>query len=192
MVHNMHFLVEGLVVRQLNGKGGRGVFATRPIARGTLLAAYGGIIMSGAELKALSAEERWYALQVEDDLHLVTPVDRVEGADFINHSCEPNAGLSGATNLVALRAIRAGEEICFDYAMSDSHEHLDFACQCGKPKCRSLVRPDDWRRPELQRRYRAMFSPYLRRRIAAVTLARRPAAAVRNSGAVPMAAESVT
>lgn len=188
----MHFLAEGLVVRELQGKGGRGVFATRPIARGTLLAAYGGTILSGTALKKLSAAERWYALQVEDDLYLLTPFDQVEGADFINHSCEPNAGLSGATNLVALRAIRAGEEICFDYAMSDSNSSLDFACQCGKPKCRQYVRPDDWRRPELQRRYRAVFSPYLRRRIAAVTLARRPAPIARDADVVQVPAESVT
>jgi uncharacterized protein len=188
----MHFLAEGLVVRELLGKGGKGVFATRPIERGTLLASYGGAILTGAELKKLSTAARWYALQVEDDLHLVTPLDQVAGADFINHACQPNAGLSGTTSLVALRAIRAGEEICFDYAMSDSHEHLDFACQCGKPKCRKFVRPDDWRRPELQRRYRKVFSPYLRRRIAAMTLARRrPAALVNDSNKARMSAESM-
>jgi hypothetical protein len=169
----IHYLASGLVTRTLPGKGGKGVFAARPFARGELLALYGGVIVTGAELERLSAEARLYTLQVEDDLHQVTPLDQVSGPDYINHSCEPNAGLSGTTGLLARRAIKAGEEICFDYAMSDSHVHLEFACQCGKPQCRTFVRPDDWRRPDLQRRYRRMFSPYLRRRIAAEASARR-------------------
>src|SRR5262249_62161784 len=124
-----------------------------------------------------------YTLHVADNLHLVTPLDQVGGADFINHSCDPNAGLSGTTNLVALRAIQTGEEVCFDYAMSDSNIYLDFACDCGKPNCRKFVRPDDWRRPELRRRYRALFSPYLRRRIAAEASAGRFAQAPHQRGA---------
>ena len=168
----MHFLAPGLVARLSSDKDGKGVFAIRPFARGALLAVYGGIIITGVDLERLSVEERLYTLQVDDDLHQLTPLDRVGGADHINHSCEPNAGLFGTTSLIALRAIQSGEEICFDYAMSDSNVHLDFECRCGKPKCRKFVRPDDWRRPELQRRYRTIFSPYLRRRIAAEASAR--------------------
>jgi hypothetical protein len=163
----MHFMSEGLVVRALPGRTAKGVFATLPFGRGALLAVYGGVIVSGAELEKLSPEERLYTLQVDDDLHQLTPLDRVSGADFINHSCEPNAGLFGTTSLIALRAIKAGEEICFDYAMSDSNIYLNFACNCGRPTCRGFVRPDDWCRPELRRKYRGSFSPYLLRRIGA-------------------------
>src|SRR5580658_8690970 len=97
----MHFLSDGLVVRALPGGRGKGVFAARPFTRGSLLVVYGGVIISGAELEKFSPDERHYALQVEDDLHQLTPFDKVGGADFVNHSCEPNAGLSGATSLIA-------------------------------------------------------------------------------------------
>jgi hypothetical protein len=107
----VHFLADGLVIRALPGKGGKGVFAARPFARGSLLAVYGGIIISGVELKKLSAEEKAYTLQVEDDLHQLTPIDKIGGPDFINHSCEPNAGLLGTISLVALHAIHSDEEI---------------------------------------------------------------------------------
>jgi uncharacterized protein len=179
----MHYLVDGLVVRELPGKGGKGVFATRRLERGALLCAWGGAIMTGDELRRLPPEEQFYALQIEDDLHLVTPRDRVGGADFVNHSCEPNAVLSGTSNLVARRRIEAGEEICFDYATSDSHDGLQFACECGAPSCRKFVRPDDWQRPDLQRRYRHSFSPYLRRRIAAAASTRGVAQAAHQRGA---------
>ena len=179
----MHYLADGLVVGKLPGKGGKGVFAARPFKRRELLCVWGGAIMTGDELRRLTREERFYAVQIEDDLHLVTPRDRVAGADFVNHSCHPNAGLSGASSLVALRRIEPGEEICFDYAMSDSHDLLNFACECGAPSCRKFVRPDDWRRPDLQRRYRNSFSPYLKRRIAAEASARRVAQPAHQRGA---------
>jgi hypothetical protein len=179
----MHYLADGLVVREFLGKGGKGIFAARRFERGELLCVWGGEVMTGDQLHRLTPEEQLYTLQIEDDLHLVTPLDRVAGADFVNHSCQPNAGLSGAINLVALRAIEPGEEICFDYAMSDSNDLLNFACRCGAPVCRKFVRPDDWRRLDLRRRYRNVFSAYLRRRIAAESSGRRLAQAAHQRGA---------
>ncbi len=65
--------------------------------------------------------------------------------NFINHSCEPNAGYDGADAIVALRRIFAGEEICMDYGtFSFSFDH-EFACRCGSPWCRGQVRREDWR-----------------------------------------------
>jgi uncharacterized protein len=40
------------------------------------------------------------------------------------------------------------------------------ACSCGTPSCRGTITGDDWRDPELQRRYGAWFSRYLADRIA--------------------------
>jgi len=49
---------------------------------------------------------------------LVGP-DPAEAGDLVNHSCDPNCGLVGAVLVVAMRDIEPGEEITFDYAMSD-------------------------------------------------------------------------
>jgi hypothetical protein len=69
--------------------------------------------------------------------------------NFINHSCEPNAGYDGADNIVALRRISAGEEIRMDYGTySFSFDH-DFTCSCGAWACRKKVMGKDW--PELVR-----------------------------------------
>jgi hypothetical protein len=177
------FVAEGLVVRTLSAKGGRGVFTTRPFAHGDLLVVWGGELVSGAQLQELSPEQRRYVLQVDDDLHQVTPIQNVTAGDFINHSCAPNAGLSDAISLVALRDIQPGEEICFDYATSDSNSHSEFICRCGHATCRGFVRHDDWRLPELRRKYGGAFSPYLRRRIAAEASARGLAQTLDQGGA---------
>ena len=59
------------------------------------------------------------------DLFLAS-VPPFDPADFVNHSCDPNCGIVGAVLLVARRAIEAGEEICFDYAMTDSDDYDEF------------------------------------------------------------------
>src|SRR5690606_33853967 len=85
--------------------------------------------------------------------------------DFVNHSCEPNAGLLGQIGLVAMRAIAAEEEICYDYAMSDGSAYDEFDCSCGMRLCRGRISGSDWSIPRRQERYRGYFSPYLQRRI---------------------------
>ncbi len=48
--------------------------------------------------------------------------------------------------------------------MDDDDETM--ACECGARNCRGTVTGKDWRRRELQERYRGYFSAYLARRIA--------------------------
>jgi uncharacterized protein len=158
------YLSPRLDAHPLPEKGFYGVFAREMIPAGELLVMWSGTLYSLATLEALPPIERSRSVQVEDDLFLV-PARQGEPADFINHSCNPNAGLSGQTALVALRDIAPGEEICYDYAMTDGSTYDEFECQCGESICRHQVTGEDWRLPELQERYRGHFSPYLQRRI---------------------------
>ncbi|WP_345325886.1 SET domain-containing protein [Candidatus Villigracilis proximus] len=65
--------------------------------------------------------------------------------DYVNHSCNPNAGLSGQIGLVAMRDIEIGEEVCFDYAMSDTMPYDEFNCGCGAYMPRT-VGGNDWQK----------------------------------------------
>ena len=53
-------------------------------------------------------------------------------ACYVNHSCDNNTEVRGFSD-VAVRDIRAGEEITSDYR-SDGAEQ-SFVCQCGSPNC---------------------------------------------------------
>jgi uncharacterized protein len=64
-----------------------------------------------------------------------------------------------------MRPIALGEEVCFDYATSDSTPYDEFLCGCQEPGCRGKVTAQDWRLPELIERYQRYFSPYLQIRI---------------------------
>lgn len=146
-------------------KGGsqRGVFALGALKQGELIAVFGGAVCDWEALLALPEEARSLSLQVEDELFLVP--ETIGDGDFVNHSCDPNAGLSGQICLVAMRDIQSGEEIRFDYAMCDSLPYDEFDCDCGAAHCRGRVTGDDWKLKELQQRYAGYFSPYLQRRM---------------------------
>jgi hypothetical protein len=153
------FLGQGLIGVDIPSKGGRAVIATQTIPPGSLLVVFGGDVLTREEVEALPSDLRRLVLQVDEGLFLFS---RDEGpADWINHSCEPNAGLRGQICLVALKTIEPGEEITFDYAMSDGCDYDEFDCQCGAERCRGRVSGEDWRRPDLIARYRGYRSPYL-------------------------------
>ncbi len=145
-------------------KEGLGIYALRAIETDELLCVWGGKAIHSTEFDSLPDEQKAHSLQVAEDVYLVTDADR-EPVDFFNHSCTPNAGLRGQICLVAMRPISTGEEICFDYAMSDGSPYDEFMCSCDSPHCRGRVRGDDWKRADLQERYAGYFSPYIQRRI---------------------------
>ena len=158
------FLSPKCEVRTDHHKGGRSVVTNEDICAGELIAVWSGKLVNRDGLDLLPATLRRFSLQVEDGLYLAS-LNEHEAADCINHSCAPNAGLSGQISLVAMRDIGAGEEITYDYAMTDGSSYDEFPCGCGAHTCRGRVSGDDWRRPELWERYSGHFSPYLLRRI---------------------------
>lgn len=159
-----HYLSPKLEARPYPLKGGYGVYAVIPVQAGELLAVWGGRVVTKEQLEALSETAQHHAIQIEEGLYLA-PVGPAEPADYFNHCCDPNAGLRGSASLVAMRDIEPGEEVCFDYAMSDSSDYDEFECACQAPGCRGMVRGTDWRNPDLWERYDGYFSPYLQRRI---------------------------
>ncbi len=155
-----------------NGNG-NGIFAQQILTKGELLAVFGGVVYAWDSFVHLSEKERSLCIQVEENLFLVPRP--IGDGDYVNHSCNPNAGLSGQIALVAMRDIRPGEEICFDYAMSDTVAYDEFECGCGAPNCRGSVTSCDWQLPEIQKRYAGYFAPHVQRRIDAQHKAERAA-----------------
>jgi hypothetical protein len=122
-----------LEVRQTPDMG-RGVFATVPIARGTLIAKCEGWLATTDKL-----DDNWHAMQVGPDLWLCSEGDCVD--ECINHSCDPNAGfVTGEAVLYALLDIAAGEQITWDYSTSIAEIGWTLECRCGSTNCRGIVR----------------------------------------------------
>jgi len=135
---------------------GRGVFAHAQILAGETILTFSGPLLKRAEVR-----EGDYHLQVGADLYL-----GASGAadDFVNHSCEPNAGFRGSLVLVARRDIGVGEEITWDYSTAiDEEDFPGFACSCGVAACRGAVRSFRHLDADTQVRLRDWLLPYLQK-----------------------------
>lgn len=158
------YLSPRLEVRIAPDKRGYAVYALGALIKNEVLAVWGGKVVTLKQVLALPPEEQGHTIQIYDELYLA-PLDMEEPADYVNHSCAPNAGICGQISLVAMRDIAPGEEITFDYAMADSSSFDEFDCACGAAACRGRVCGEDWKRPELWKRYDGYFSTYLQQRI---------------------------
>jgi uncharacterized protein len=140
------------------GPKGRGMFAGELIAAGRRILAFGGRLLTPAELT-----DDLLAMQVGDDLWLCSDGWLVD--DMVNHSCDPNAGFTdGEPVLYALRDIAAGEEICWDYSTSIAEPGWTLECRCGSARCRSVIRPWGELSSADRERLRGYVLRYLRER----------------------------
>lgn len=142
---------------------GRGLFAIQKILKDELIIDWQdgpGVIYSTAEAQQCELSGNPYTLQVDVSSHLVS-VHLVEDCDYINHSCEPNCGMQGRFALVAMRDIFVGEELTYDYAMTEAADYFRLDCLCGHPSCRGLIKGSDWQQKELRKKYGNYFSQYI-------------------------------
>lgn len=87
-----------------------------------------------------------YSVQVGWNLHLSPAADRElsPAADpqfwrFMNHSCDPSVVLRGL-RVVALRDLKVGDEVTFDYHTTEYELAEPFSCRCGAPTCQQTIR----------------------------------------------------
>jgi hypothetical protein len=67
-----------------------------------------------------------------------------EAGRFVNHSCEPNAGIRKSNNhlfLFAAQSIKRGDEIVIDYSTILGDDDIwTMRCDCGSKSCRRRIR----------------------------------------------------
>jgi hypothetical protein len=154
------------VEKRLSPIHGRGLFAKAAIAKDEVVVVKGGYVLTRAQRDRIGEELGPSEIQITQDLFIgpTTPAAREGGMMHLNHSCEPNLGLQGQIVFVAMRDIATGEELTFDYAMTDD-EPYEMECRCGSKNCRGTITGFDWRKPQLQRKYDGYFSWFIQRRI---------------------------
>jgi hypothetical protein len=160
---NYTWLIPDAESRLINGLQW-GNYAIKPIKEGQTVGVFGGCPVPRDILNTLELDRRRRAIQIDDDIYLVSSYAGEPGDNF-NHSCEPSCFLMGAVILKAMRHINVGEELTYDYSTSDASDYDEFKCRCGKLSCRTNITGNDWQLPELQAKYLGKFSPYIALRI---------------------------
>jgi hypothetical protein len=126
---------------------GRGVFAKRQIRKGTRVIEYTGPIVSEKEADRIGIQnENGHSHTMLFEIGKNKVINGNEGGDarYVNHGCDPNCEAIQDGDQVfieAIRTIRAGEELSYDYHLQVEGKITDevkkeFACFCGSPKCR--------------------------------------------------------
>ena len=131
----------------------RGLYASKNIKAGEKIIEYVGKLISKKETESnpkfdnerdiylFNLNEKW---DLDGDYHWNT-------ARLINHSCNPNCEVEGKGLklwISAIKDIKKGEELSYDYGFSYSKEDLDnFICKCGSKNCCGYIvrEPSRWR-----------------------------------------------
>ncbi|MFA5888845.1 MAG: SET domain-containing protein-lysine N-methyltransferase [Candidatus Paceibacterota bacterium] len=124
------------------GKYGMGVFTDENIKKGTVIKVFNGEIINFDEcIKRIhtGAEIQSDSLQVGLEMDM----DLDELSRTFNHSCDPNAGHRKISELIAIRNIKRGEEITYDYSATTGpnipKSLWTMKCKCGSKICRKTI-----------------------------------------------------
>src|SRR3989442_2219662 len=88
---------------------GRGLFASKAVRKGEIVAIKGGHVLDRRTLRRVRRRIAESYLQIDDEFYIgaVTGREGRRNKMFLNHSCEPNAGIRGQITFMALRPIAA-------------------------------------------------------------------------------------
>jgi hypothetical protein len=129
-----------LILRN-SGIHGLGVYAGEPIPKGRKVIEYTGEKISRIETKRRSEiQNKQIYLFTLDNYWTLDGASGGSGAEYINHSCDPNLYtwiFKGHILYMSARSIKKGEELTVDYHFSKDIEEVP--CFCGSAKCRGTI-----------------------------------------------------
>jgi uncharacterized protein len=117
-----------------------GVYAAEPIPAGRKVIEYTGERISRRETKRRSELSKFTYLFTLDPYWTIDGAAGGSGAEYVNHSCEPNLVsriVRGHILYVALREVKPGEELTIDYRFDKDVEKVN--CKCGSANCRGTI-----------------------------------------------------
>lgn len=130
----------GRMVLKHSSIHGTGAFAGAGIPAGTRVVEYVGERISKTESQRRCELGNQFIFSLDADGDLDGGVEW-NPARFINHSCAPNCEAvleGGRIWIIALRDIRAGEEITFNYGY-DLEDYGEHPCRCGAGTCVGFI-----------------------------------------------------
>ncbi len=130
----------------INETVGNGVFARKHIPAGTIVYVQDALEIAIEAQSPLLRDTRYRPIletfcTVEPDGSRLLSWDI---AKHVNHACRSNTLSSSYGFEIAVRSIKAGEEITDDYGMFNLNWEL--TCDCGDENCRQIVRSADFDR----------------------------------------------
>ncbi|MBD1172245.1 SET domain-containing protein-lysine N-methyltransferase [Pelagibacterales bacterium SAG-MED05] len=118
----------------------RGLYASQDIKNDTKIIEYKGKVVTKKKVEEDSKFDNDKAIYLFN-LNKRYDLDgdfKYNTARLINHSCNPNCEVAGVGLRVwvyAIRDIKKGEELSYDYGFGYDEYYKDFPCKCGSKNC---------------------------------------------------------
>ena len=118
----------------------RGLYASKDIREGAKIINYIGKIISKKESETNSKFDNGkdiYLFNLNNKYDLDGDF-KFNTARLINHSCDPNCEVKGKGLklwILAIKNIKKGEELSYDYGFSYDKDYKKFPCKCGSDNC---------------------------------------------------------
>ena len=121
---------DGMIVRR--SSAGLGMYATRPYKKGEFVIEYIGRVISKKEEETSRSK---YLFEVTKT-KTIDGKPAINPAGYLNHSCHPNCEADvkkGKVLITAIRNVKAGQELTWDYGKEYVGEHIKpFGRKCVK------------------------------------------------------------
>lgn len=131
-------------MRRNLSNGQNALFALRSYQPGEIIADF--------SASTISAEPTYLTVQVGIRKHITL---QPEFLQYINHSCDPNVFFDTTTmQVVALKRLRAEEEMTFFYPSTEWKMTQSFKCYCGSRHCLGEIRGAAFLSKEAQEKHR--------------------------------------
>lgn len=141
---------------------GYGVFTRQPLKAGDFIA-----VLRGSRVRyqpTIYGQSNRYGDWI--GINKDTWIDPIDEFQYLNHSCNPNAGLKGShtLKLYAMRDIEAGEEITIDYSTTEEDPDYCFeTAEADAEHVRRFVGPIQTLPEEVYERYLPYIPRYFQK-----------------------------
>ena len=122
----------------------KGLYAKKNIKPGTRIIQYIGKLITKKQTENNNKFDN------DKDIYLFNVNNRYDlDGDFkwntarlVNHSCDPNCEVEGKGLeiwITAIKFIKKGEELSYDYGFGYDQDYKQFPCKCGTKKCCGFI-----------------------------------------------------
>ena len=150
--------------------GGVGLFTTRSIKRGDIIAKWQDLnenkFFSWDVFNKFDSVTKnmmlHFCAQTEKGIYAADNINLISLPWHMNHCCNGNVGFNMEGDFISIKRIKAGEELCYDYGFVMSDPKYKLKCNCKDMKCRKIITGNDWKDLKYQKKYFKFMSPEIR------------------------------
>jgi len=136
--------------RKKSGINNLGLFAKSDINKGEKVIEYKGRKFTHKQVEENDRFDNSKAIYLFtlNERYVLDGDTKTNTAKYINHSCNPNCEvdiINGKIWIIAIKDIKKGDELSYDYGFGYDADFRQFPCKCGSKNCCGYIVRDDQR-----------------------------------------------